>query len=235
MSTTPTPLTPSLYAYYESIGFRESALLKKIREDNIKLTQSNFQSAPEVAHFLAFLIHLTQAKAILEIGTFTGYSTLVMAHALSEDGHITTCDRNKLRTDTAKKNWEAGGVLDKITLRFGNASSTLQELKGEGKKFHLAFIDADKMNYDLYYEGSLELLHEGGIIALDNTLWHGEVQDEHTTCSQTKVLQALNEKIHQDPRVEMIMLPMSDGLTLVRKSGRGITDMRLDKSLHSPL
>jgi predicted O-methyltransferase YrrM len=219
MSTTPTPLTPSLYAYYESIGFRESALLKKIREDNIKLTQSNFQSAPEVAHFLAFLIHLTQAKDVLEIGTFTGYSTLIMALALPEGGHITACDRNKLRTDKAKENWAAAGVSDKITLRFGNASKTLEDLKVEEKKFHMAFIDADKMSYDLYYENSLALLHEGGIIALDNTLWHGEVEDENTACSQTKALQALNKKIHQDPRVHMLMVPMSDGLTLVQKTG----------------
>jgi predicted O-methyltransferase YrrM len=217
MSTIPTILTPSLYAYYERIGFRESALLQKIREDNIRLTQSNFQSSPEVAHFLRFLIQLTQAKEILEIGTFTGYSTLVMALALPEGGHITACDRNKLRTDKAKEYWAEGGVLDKITLRLGNASKTLQALILENKRFHMAFIDADKMTYDTYYERSLALLHEGGVIVLDNTLWRGEVQDENTSCSQTKALRTLNEKIHQDPRVHMLMLPMSDGLTLVQK------------------
>ena len=217
MSILPTPLTPALYAYYESIGFREHAVLRKIREDNRLLPQRNFQASPEVAHFLAFLIKVAGANHVLEIGTFTGYSTTAMALSLPPEGHITTCDLDEEITTKAFPYWADAGVSHKITLRLGNAHQTLFSLKEEGKNFDFIFIDANKSAYDDYYEKSLELLKKNGLIVLDNTLWHGQVQEKNTINSQTRAIQMLNKKIHQDPRVSMLMLPMSDGLTIVRK------------------
>ncbi len=217
MSLLPTSLTPSLYAYYQQIGFRDHPVLTEMRHENAQRPQSNLQAAPEVAHLLAFLVKLLGAKDILEVGTFRGYSTLAMALALPQGGHITTLDSDARIVPETQQYWDEAEVLGKITLHLGDGIEMLQHLKNGGSHFDMAFIDANKNAYDDYYELCLELIHSGGVIVLDNTLWRGDVAADNPPCPQSKTLKALNEKIHGDPRVEMLMLPISDGVTVVRK------------------
>jgi O-methyltransferase len=218
MTQKPTPLTPALYDYYQSIGFREHPVLGALRSYNQTLPQRDFQSAPEVAHFLAFLVSLLGARSILEVGTFTGYGTLALALNLPEDGHIITCDKDPKTAAIAKDYFEKAGVSRKITLKLGDAPKTLNTLLEEGHTFDLIFVDANKNGYDVYYEAALKLVRPNGLIVLDNTLWHGRVVHDPLPDTQSKTIKALNEKIHQDPRVTMLMLPLADGLTLVRRT-----------------
>ena len=163
---------------------------------------------------MAFLVQILDAKRVLELGTFTGYSALAMALALPEGGHLTTCDKQEITATLAQDYWKEAGVAEKITLLLGEASETIQSLEKES--FDLIFIDANKRAYDDYYEHCLTLVRPGGLIALDNTLRHGEVIHADPQ-KQAQAIKAINAKIHQDPRVSMIMLPMSDGVTLVRR------------------
>jgi caffeoyl-CoA O-methyltransferase len=168
---------------------------------------------------MAFLVQLTGAKKTLEMGVYTGYSSLATALALPEDGHIIACDLNKEWTSVAKLFWERAGVAHKIDLRLAPAAETLDsliELNGSDT-FDFIFIDADKKNYDIYYEKSLILLRKGGLLLLDNTLWKGKVADQANTESLTEAIRALNKKIYNDKRVSMVVIPMGDGMTLVMK------------------
>lgn len=216
MALIPTPMTSTLYEYWKSIGFRDHPVLKELRDFNQTLPQKDFQASPEVAHFLAFLVSLLKAKSILEIGTFTGYSTLSMALSLPEEGRIITCDKDHKTTEIAQKYWDKADVSQKITFIRQDAEKTLDTLQKDGKSFDLIFIDANKNGYDAYYERALRLIHPKGLIALDNTLWHGRVIETPHADTQSKTIHTLNHKIHKDPRVHMLMLPLSDGLTLVR-------------------
>lgn len=217
MSLLPTPFSLDLYNYYQSLGFREHPLLAGLREENKMLPQRNFQAAPEVVHFLSFLIPLLSIQSILELGTFTGYSSLAFALALSEEGKIVTCDKDPSTTQIAQQYWEKGGVRSKIDLRLRDAMETLQILADEQALFDFIFIDANKSAYGNYYEACLPLLSPTGLMAIDNTLWRGEVALPSSTNNQTNTIKILNERIHQDPRINMVMLPIADGLTLVRK------------------
>jgi len=217
MTQIPTPLTPTLYTYWKSIGFRDHSVLKELSTFNQTLAQKDFQASPEVAHFLGFLVSLLKAKSILEIGTFTGYSTLTMALNLPKDGTIITCDKDQAMTEIAQKYWAKANVAHKISLRLGDALQTLKDLQEDEVTFDLIFIDANKNAYDAYYEEAMRLLRPEGLILLDNTLWHGRLIEDPLPDTQSKAIKELNKKIQQDRRVEMVMLPLSDGLTLVKK------------------
>jgi len=164
-------------------------------------------------------VRLTGTRRALEVGTFTGYSALVVAEALPADGKLIACDVSAEWTSIGKPFWQEAGVAARIDLRLKPAVETLDELlhAGERGRFDFAFIDADKSNYDRYYERALELLRPGGLVGVDNTLWSGAVVDAKRTDADTRAIRALNEKVKSDARVDMVLLPIGDGLTLARK------------------
>lgn len=219
MSTETINLTPQVYAYLQNISLREPEVLKKLREETHRLSMAVMQISPEQGQFMALLIEILGAKKSLDIGTFTGYSALTVALAMPKDGKVITCDVSEEWTSIATKYWQMAGVKNKIELKLAPALDTLQTLldKGEANTFDFAFIDADKHNYATYYEKALALLRPGGLIAVDNVLWSGDVADPTVNDNETNAIRALNEIIHQDQRVSVSMIPIGDGLTLARK------------------
>lgn len=222
MSNKSINLTDSLYDYLLAHSVSEHAVLKNIRNDNGKdhLT-SIMQIAPEQGQFMALLVKLLNVQRILEIGTSTGYSSLAMALALPDDGHLVTCDINEAATTKAQGYWHDAKVSDKITLLLGNANDSLRDLVNAPEEsleqFDLAFIDADKTNYDNYFEACMTLIRVGGLILIDNVLWGGAVADASDLQKDTVAIRTLNSKLVADSRIEISMLPLADGLTLARK------------------
>ncbi|EKD71298.1 MAG: O-methyltransferase, family 3 [uncultured bacterium] len=212
-------LTSELYEYLQKKSLREPIVLKALRDETSHLSGARMQISPEQGQFMALLAELIDAKKTLDIGTFTGYSALVVALALPENGKVIACDISKEATDIAKKYWTRAGVDKKIELKLASAVQTLQTLinNGEAGTFDFAFIDADKLNYAVYYEACLTLLRPGGLIAIDNVLWSGRVANPDDTDTDTVALRKLNEDILHDERVTISMIPIGDGLTLARK------------------
>jgi len=216
----PTPMTDSLYEYVLSVSLREPESLCALREETSKLSEAEWQIAPEQGPFLAMIVQLMGAKRCLEVGTFTGYSAAWVASVLPADGRMICCDISETYAAIARKYWAMSGVESKIDMRVAPALNTLNELlvAGRAGTFDYAFIDADKSNYDAYYEKCLQLIRSGGLIAIDNTLWDGKVADLTVTDADTVAIRALNAKLFSDRRVSLSFLPFADGLTLVRKS-----------------
>ncbi len=212
-------ITEELYEYMLSVSLREPAVLHELRRETALDEHANMQISPEQGQFMALLVRLLGARKTLDIGVYTGYSSLCIGLALPRDGRVIACDLNREWTDTAKRYWRKAGVADKIELRLAPAQQTLEDLLAEkaAAAFDFAFIDADKKNYDMYYEYCLELIRPGGLIAIDNVLWDGAVADESVDDVDTVAIRALNNKIHTDPRVEISLVPIADGLTLARK------------------
>jgi len=212
-------LSDELYHYLLSVGVREPEVLMELREATEAEEQSAMRSAPEQGQFMALLLKLMGASHVLEIGTYTGYATLWMALALPRDGRLVTCDVSERWTFVAHRFWEQAGVQDRIRLHLRPALDTLDDLldNGAASSFDFAFIDADKENYDAYFEACLQLVRPGGLIAVDNTLWGGSVIDENNHNASTEAIRAFNDKLRDDPRFELAMLPVADGLTLVMK------------------
>ena len=212
-------LTDALQDYLLAVSLREPELLRRLREETARLPMAGMQIAPDQGQFMALLARLVGARRCLEIGTFTGYSALVVALALPADGKIIACDVNPDTTALGRRYWREAGVADKIDLRLGPALATLDQLIADGQegRFDFAFIDADKESYDGYYERTLRLLRPGGLIMIDNVLWGGAVADPGETDAETAALRALNEKLHHDERIDVSLLPLADGLTLARK------------------
>lgn len=210
-----------IYPYLFDHSVRESQLLRELREETARDPMARMQIAPEQGQFMALLIRLMGARQVIEVGTFTGYSSLCIAEALPDGGHLLCCDVNEKWTSMARRYWQRAGVDDRITLMIASAQQTLQNLISEGKGggYDAVFIDADKENYATYYEMSLELLRPGGLIMIDNVLWGGRVLDQETDDVDTLAIQALNRDLHKDSRVDLSMLPIADGLTLARKRG----------------
>jgi predicted O-methyltransferase YrrM len=177
------------------------------------------QIAPEQGQFMALLVQMMGAKKVLELGVFTGYSSLAIALSLPIDGKITACDISEEFTAVARRYWQAAGVADKIDLRIAPALETLERLLAEGQAetFDFAFIDADKQNYDRYYEQVLQLVRPGGLIAIDNVLWSGLVADPTVQDEETIALRAFNQKLSGDERVKLSLVPIGDGVTLALK------------------
>ena len=219
MSTRTLNLTDHLYDYVLKHGVREHPILTEVRQwtnDNLPF---NMQISPEHGQFMGLLTRLTRARKALEVGVFTGYSSLAASMAMPEDGQLIACDISEEYTSSARNFWEKAGVANKIDLRIAPAAETLQQLVNDGQdnSFDMAFIDADKTGYDTYYELTLKLLRPGGWLMIDNVLWSGTVADPEKTDPDTLALKSLNEKIVADDRVEMVLLPISDGVTLIMK------------------
>ncbi len=212
-------LTDALNEYLVSHSLREHPVLSKLRAETAKLDDANMQIAPEQGSLMGLLVEIAGVRRCIEIGVFTGYSTLVTALALPKDGTIIACDISKEWTDIARGFWRQAGVEDKIDLRLGPALDTLDKLiaDDQSERFDYVFIDADKTGYDDYYERALTLLHPGGLIIFDNVLWDGKVTDPTDQSPDTCAIRALNDKILGDDRVTMSIVPIGDGLTLARK------------------
>ena len=208
-------LTDDVIDYVHRYGVREHPVLTKLRERTAPMEMATMQIGPDQGAFMALLVKLIGAKRILEIGTFTGYSSTAMALALPADGRITCLDVSREWTDIAREAWADAGVADKVELRLAPASETLATLDDDS--FDLAFIDADKPGYDAYYEGCLRVVRPGGLILLDNVLWSGRVADPAQDDENTRIIRALNEKIAADERVDHVLLPLADGLTMARR------------------
>ena len=212
-------LDEHLYNYFLSVSLREPDILRQLREETARLPNAIMQIAPEQGQFMALLIKLLGATKTLEVGVFTGYSSLCVALALPEKGKLVACDVSEEYTAVARRYWQSAGVADKIDLRIAPALETLDELlaAGQAETFDFAFIDADKRNYEGYYERALQLIRPGGLIAIDNVLWSGRVADPQDQEKNTQALRALNEKLHGDERITLSMVPIADGLTLALK------------------
>lgn len=221
MSARTISLDGPLYDYYQRVAVREPDILRRLRETTMAMPHGGMQISPEQGQLMGLLVRLTGARRAIELGTFTGYSALSVVMAMPPDGRLIACDTSQEWTDVARRFWREAGVEDRIDLRLGKGVATLDALIGEGGagSFDFIFIDADKKNYDAYYERALVLLRPGGLIGLDNTLWSGRLIDADNKDPATEALRALNQKIHDDQRVDLAMLPIGDGLTLVRKRG----------------
>lgn len=212
-------LTDQVYSYLLDVSLRETDILRRLRAETATLPKAGMQISPEQGQFLALLIRLAGARRVLEIGTFTGYSALVMVESLPPDGRLVACDVSREWTDVGRRYWQEAGVSDRIELRLAPALETLAALRAEGEMFDFAFIDADKANYQAYYEQTLALLRPGGLICVDNTLWGGRVADPAADDADTRAIQALNEHLLHDQRIHLSLLPIGDGLTLALKLG----------------
>ena len=219
MSSRTIVLNDALYEYLLSVSLREPDVLCRLREETAKMPQHNMQISPEQGQFMALLVELTGARKCLEVGTFTGYSTLSVALALPEDGQIVACDISEEFTSRAKPYWQKAGVAGKIDLRLGPALETLDALiaDGESGAFDFAFIDADKVNYQGYFQRALDLIRRGGLILVDNVLWSGAVVDPARDDEDTEAIRAFNQACADDPRISLSLVPIGDGLTLARK------------------
>jgi predicted O-methyltransferase YrrM len=212
-------LEKSLYEYLQSVSLREPEILAQLRQETAQHPSSRMQITPEQGQFMALLVELMGAKKTLDIGVFTGYSSLVVALALPPDGKVVACDVSEEYTAIARRYWQQAGVADKVELHIAPALDTLDRLiaAGEAGTFDFAFIDADKNNYANYYERSLQLLRPGGLIAIDNVLQSGRVANPQEQDKITNSIRAFNQKLHQDPRITMSLVPIADGLTLALK------------------
>ncbi len=219
MSNRSIVLDDALYDYLLSVSLRESDVLRRLRQETAALPQHNMQIAPEQGQFMALLAELIGARKCLEIGTFTGYSALVVAAALPQDGTLITCDISEDFTSRAKPFWQEAGVAGRIDLRIGPALDTLDALIADGETggFDFAFIDADKANYKGYFQRVFDLVRGGGLICVDNVLWHGAVIDPARNDEDTEAIRAFNASLARDPRVSLSLVPIGDGLTLARK------------------
>ena len=214
MSTRTINLTDDVIDYIHRYGVREHPVLAALRERTAPLPEHNMQIGPDQGAFMAMLVKLIGARRILEIGTFTGYSSTAMALAMPPDGRMTCCDVSREWTDIARRAWADAGVEDRIELRLAPATETLATLDEDS--FDLSFIDADKPNYDAYYEGCLRVVRPGGLILIDNVLWSGDVADPAVDNDNVRAIRSLNAKIAADERVDHVLLPLADGLTMAR-------------------
>lgn len=219
MSRKTIEMNDDLYDYLLSVSLRETGIMRRLRQETAVLPRANMQIAPEQAQLLGLLVELMGARRCLEIGTFTGYSTLAVAAALPPDGTVVACDVSDEWTQIARRYWQEAGVLEKIDLRLAPAADTLQALVagGQARTFDFALIDADKGNYARYYELCLELLRDGGLVAIDNVLWHGQVIDRSVSDDDTTAIRELNRALQVDSRVSLSLVPIGDGMTLARK------------------
>jgi caffeoyl-CoA O-methyltransferase len=212
-------VTDGLMAYIRSVGVHEDADLAALREETAHHVHAGMQIGPEQGAFMGLLVRLLGARKTLEVGVFTGYSSMVVAKAMGPEGKVLALDVSEEFTAVARCHWARAGIADRIELRLRPAAESLKELvaAGAGETFDFAFIDADKVNYDVYYEYALKLVRRGGLIAIDNVLWSGQVIDPSDESADTAAIRALNSKVHGDKRVEAVLVPIGDGLTLALK------------------
>ncbi len=218
-----TPMTPELYEYLVAHGQNRDPVLNALREVTARLGEiSIMQIAPEQGTLLSLLARAIGARSAIEIGTFTGYSAICIARGLPPDGRLLCCDLNESYAAIARAHFEKAGVASRIDFRIGPALDTLKSLPDDAR-FDLAFIDADKTGYHAYYEALLPRLRPNGLFLFDNVLWMGQVIDPASDTDDTRAIRALNEALVSDPRVQVVMLAVSDGLTIARKRTSGET------------
>jgi len=219
MSTKPTAVPEALYEYLLANSLREHPVQRELREKTAGIKHGGMQISPDQGQFMAMLVKLLAARRTIEVGVFTGYSSLSVALALPADGKIVACDVSEEWTGIAREFWKKAGVADKIELRLAPALQSLDALLAEGGAggYDFAFIDADKESYLGYYERCLKLVRRGGIISFDNTLWNGWVADDARQDADTRALRALNETLHRDERIDVSFLTIGDGFTLALK------------------
>ena len=212
-------ISAKLLRYLRNISLRETDLQQELRQITNKLPEAGWEVSPEQAQFLALLVQITGAKYVLELGTFTGHSSLAMGLALPIDGKLITCDMEPKYTNIAEKFWIKAGINQKMELRLGPAMSALDDLieKGRKSQFDMAFIDANKKDYDAYYERVLSLIRPGGLIVIDNVFWGGRVLDKNNLETSTRSIGNLNKKLKNDERISLSMLPLNDGVSLAWK------------------
>jgi caffeoyl-CoA O-methyltransferase len=212
-------LPDELHTYLLDVGVREPDLLRQLREETGAMPEHDMQIAPEQGALMALLVQLIDARRCLEVGTFTGYSSLSVALALPPDGRLVCCDISREWTDVARRYWAQAGVADKIELRLGPALDTLDSLvlEGQAGTFDFTFLDADKDNYPAYADRMIALLRSGGLLAIDNVFWGGEVVEPEADNASVRAIRALNRMLATDERVSLAMVPIADGLTLARK------------------
>ncbi|MBI1335019.1 MAG: methyltransferase domain-containing protein [Armatimonadetes bacterium] len=208
-------IDPALQTYIESVTLKEADILRELREETAQMPDAGYQISPDQGLFMGWLAKATGAKRYLEIGVFTGYSSLVVAQAMGPDSKVVACDINEEFTNVAKRYWSKAGYGDNIELRLGPALDTLDSLIAEGvAPFDIAFIDPDKPNMPNYFERCLKLVRKGGLILSDNVLWAGRIIDPENQEENTNVLRAYNEKLIQDDRVDVVLLPIGDGISM---------------------
>ncbi|MAY66467.1 MAG: SAM-dependent methyltransferase [Rhodospirillaceae bacterium] len=219
MTKSTTGLDPALYEYILQTTLREPEVLARLRRETDSHPQARMQISPDQGQLLGLLVELMGARRVIEVGTFTGYSSLAMALALPDDGEMVCCDVSEDYTSVARRYWAEAGVDQRITLRLAPAVETLDALISEGRAgtFDMAFIDADKENYQTYFDRCLTLLRPGGLVAVDNVLWNGRVIDPSDDTVDTKAIRAFNAGLKDDDRVTVSLLSVADGLTLARK------------------
>ncbi len=212
-------LPQELYDYLLSVSLRDHDVLRELRAETASNPVARMQIAPEQGQLMALLVQLGGFRRCIELGVFTGYSSLCVAQALPEDGYLLACDVRRDWTDIARRYWKRAGVDHKIDLHLAPAIETLSARldAGEAATYDFAFIDADKRGYIDYYETCLELLRPGGLIAVDNTLWSGRVADPADQDNSTKAIRAFNLHVAEDERIDLSLVPIADGLTLCRK------------------
>lgn len=216
--STQTEINEALVQYLQSVGYREDKIITELENETLKLgSVSQMQIAKEQGQFLEIITKLSKAKSCLEVGRFTGMSTLFIARGLSAEGKITTIDNSDEFLSLAKKYWDLDHMSSKIESIIGDGVEIMQSMIDRQHSYDFIFIDADKNNYPNYYELSLSLVPSNGIIIIDNMLWHGDVADEKKNDSQTNTIRDLNTKIQNDSRVDFSLLPLSDGLSFIRK------------------
>jgi predicted O-methyltransferase YrrM len=220
MSATHIQIDEGLAEYLRSVSVREPEILTRLRTETAQLPNAQMQITPEQGQFMGLLAAAIGARKALEVGVFTGYSSLSVAAALPPGGKLIACDVNEQWTSIARRYWKEAGVESRIDLRLGPALDTLEQImRSDRSTFDFAFIDADKVNYQKYYELTLQLLRPGGLVLVDNVLWHGRVIDDSVQDEDTRAIRRFNETLHGDDRVEIAMIPIGDGLTIARKRG----------------
>lgn len=219
MSATPTEYTQDLLDYVHEHVIRETDVLRRLRDETAKHPMSEMQISPDQGQFMAVLVKALGVRLAIEVGTFTGYSSISVAMNLPKDGELVACDVSEEYTSVARRYWKEAGVEDRIDLRIGPAADTLKKLLDErgGGTFDFAFIDADKVSYDTYYESCMALIRPGGVILLDNMFMDGRVADDSNREDGVRAIRALTQKLTDDPRVDFAVIPIADGLGMVRK------------------
>lgn len=205
-----------LDSYVGNVWRHEAAIFEELRQETSALPQAGMQIGPDHGQWMQFLVRLTGARKCLEVGTFTGYSSLATALALPPEGRMICCDVSEEFTAIARKYWAKAGVAEKIELRLGPAVKTLATLKQEGHIFDFAFIDADKPNYPAYFDAACSLVRPGGLILIDNVLWSGQVADPSFQDEDNVKIREVNRLTGSDPRVETVLLPIGDGISVSR-------------------
>ena len=210
---------PDTLAFLRAVSVREHPAASALRIATEQLPEGDWSTNAEQGQLLAFIVEAFAARQILELGTFTGYGALMMALAMPAGGRLVTCDMDERYPNVGKPYWLQAGVAQRIELRLGPARETVQRMidQGESATFDLVFIDCNKKDYDAYYEAALKLLRTGGIIIVDNIFWNGAVLSAATTEKSTTAIRALAHKMHRDPRINLAVLPIGDGMTLATK------------------